>query len=299
MENPRAKAKGKGRNGGKAKGKEQGLTCYVCGGIGHRARLRPSEGWVNDLEQGASQGEDTNEDGCWTEEGDETLQLRYLGSDSVLKSSPPGLRDAFSKAGWVVLTRKSRNRQQFSRRRACSDKRGTVLGSLWDDDNDMILGQVADDRTKNGMVKISAVVDSGEEANALLENMMQWSPLKPSSASKSGKIFRGAEGDPVPARGERLVTCRTDEGQSRMTVWDVCPVKRPLLRVTKITMTGNQLHLGEDKALVKNNKTGLITNLGRECNVWMFDLWVKRPADAVDVSSFQKLIRRRPAPARL
>ena len=112
-----------------------------------------------------------------------------------------------------MVTRKSRNRQQCSRRRGCSDKLGTVLGSLWDDDSDMILGQVADDRTKKGKVKISAVVDSGAEANALPENMMQWIPLKPSSASKSGKIFRGAGGDPIPARGERSVTGRTDEGQ--------------------------------------------------------------------------------------
>ena len=33
----------------------------------------------------------------------------------------------------------------------------------------MILGQVADDRTKKGLVTISAVVDSGAEANALPE----------------------------------------------------------------------------------------------------------------------------------
>ena len=54
-----------------------------------------------------------------------------------------------------------------------------------DDDNDMIL------------------VDSGAEATALPENIMQWIPLKPSSASKSGKIFRGAGGDPIQreARG--------------------------------------------------------------------------------------------------
>ena len=130
-------------------------------------------------------------------------------------SSPPGLRDAFSEAGWTVVTRKSRNRQQC---RGCSDKRGTVLGSLWDDDNDMILVQVADDRTRKGMVKISAVVDSGAFSNALPENMMQWIPLKPSSASKSGKIFRGAGGDPILARGERSVTGRTEEGQSRKFV---------------------------------------------------------------------------------
>ena len=94
-------------------------------------------------------------------------------------------------------------------------KRGRVLGTLWDNDNDMILGQVANDRTKRGMVKISAVVDSGAEANALRENMMQWILWKPSSASKSGKMFRGAGRDPILARGERSVTGRTDEGQSR------------------------------------------------------------------------------------
>ena len=178
----KSKGKGKGKSGGKVKGKGKGLKCYVCGGIGHPARLCPSAGWVDDLEQDTPEGEDTNEEGCWTEEDDETLQLGYLGSESCLMSSPPGLRDAFSEAGWTVVTRKSRNRQQCSRRRGCSDKRGTVLGSLSDDDNDMILGQVADDRTRKGMVKISAVVDSGAEANALPENMMQWIPLKPNSA---------------------------------------------------------------------------------------------------------------------
>ena len=79
-------------------------------------------------------------------------------------SSPPGLRDAFSEAWWTVVTRKSRNRQQCSRRRGCFDKSGTVLGSLKEDDNDMILVQVADDRTRKGMVKISALVDSGADA---------------------------------------------------------------------------------------------------------------------------------------
>ena len=102
------------------------------------------------------------------------------------------------------------------------------------------------------MVKISAVVDSGAEASALPENMMQWLPLKPSSASKSGKIFRGAGRDPIPARGERSVTGRMDEVQSRSIVW-VCPVKRPLLSVAKIKKVGKQVYLGEDKAFVKNN----------------------------------------------
>ena len=117
LKKTKAKGKGKGRSGGKAKGKGKGLTCFVCGGIGHTARLCPSEGWVNDLEQDAPEGEDTNEDAFWAKEDGETLQPGFLGSESCLMSSPPGLRDAFSEAGWTVVTRKSRNRQQCSRRR--------------------------------------------------------------------------------------------------------------------------------------------------------------------------------------
>ena len=88
IEKLKEKGKGKGRSGGKAKGKGKGLKCNVCGGIGHPARLCSSEGWVDDLEKDAHEGEDTNEDGCWTEEDDETLQLGYLGSEFCLMSSP-------------------------------------------------------------------------------------------------------------------------------------------------------------------------------------------------------------------
>ena len=94
---PKGKVKCKGRSGGKAKGKGKCFTCYVCGGLS--ARLC----W-----QDAPEGEDTNEEGCWTEEDDETLQLGCLGIVSCLMSSPPGLRDAFNEAGWTVVTRKSR-----------------------------------------------------------------------------------------------------------------------------------------------------------------------------------------------
>ena len=53
--------------------KEKASLFYVCGGSGHPARLCPSGGRVNDLEEDALEDEDTNEEGCWTEEDDETL----------------------------------------------------------------------------------------------------------------------------------------------------------------------------------------------------------------------------------
>ena len=91
-----------------------------------------------------------------------------------------------------------------------------VLGSLWDDDG-MILWQVVDDRTNKGL-------------------NVQWIPPKPSTASKSGEIFRGAGGHNLPASGERTVTGQT------------------------ITKTMNQVYLDEEKAFVKINKRGRSRN---------------------------------------
>ena len=59
IEKTNGNAKGKGRGGRKVKGKGKGVTCHVCGGIGHPARLCPSEGWVDDPEQDALEGEDS------------------------------------------------------------------------------------------------------------------------------------------------------------------------------------------------------------------------------------------------
>ena len=73
-------------------------------GLDPPTRLCPSEGWVNDLEQDAPEGEDANEGECCTEEDDETLQLGYFGSESCQMSSPPGLSDAFSEAGRTVVS---------------------------------------------------------------------------------------------------------------------------------------------------------------------------------------------------
>ena len=96
----------------------------------------------------------------------------------------------------------------------------------------MIQGQLADDRTKKGMEKISAVVDSGAEANAIPEKVTQRIPLKPQSRARCAE-----DPEEIPSIQKKgSVTGRTDEGQRRRIVWEgFCPAKRPLLRVAKIT----------------------------------------------------------------
>ena len=99
LRGPRRRAKASVEERPKATG-----TASGAGGLDSPRGCAP----VNDLEQDALEGEDTIEDECWTEEDDETLQLGYLGSESCLMSSPPGLSDAFSEAGWTLVTRKLR-----------------------------------------------------------------------------------------------------------------------------------------------------------------------------------------------
>ena len=67
----------------------------------------------------------------------------------------------------------------------------------------MILGQVADDRTRKGMVKISEVVDSGAEANAHPENMIQWD----STEAQFSLIVR----EDLPRRWRRSHPCARRE----------------------------------------------------------------------------------------
>ena len=52
------------------------------------------------------------------------------------------------------------------------------------------------------------------------------------------------------------MTGRTHERKSRRIVQEVCPVKRPLLSIAKITKAGNQVYLDEDKALRQEQQDG-------------------------------------------
>lgn len=170
----------------------------------------------------------------------------------------------------------------------CQGKGSTItmpregsLSMLMDDDGaEIFLGQlspIADEqKEKMGYVRISAVVDSGAETHALPEDVATWLPLEPSESSKAGKSFRGANGDPIPAKGKRVLVGRTGEGQSKRISWEVCPVKRPLLSVAKMAQAGNIIRISENRASILNIKSGLVTPLRRERNVWMLDLWVKK-----------------------
>ena len=149
-----------------------------------------------------------------------------------------------------------------------------------DGQDEYMLNEMSEqEATKKGFARVSAVMDKGAEEHALPEDVTPWIPLQPSPASKAGKGFRGAGGDRIPARGRRVMVGKTAEGQSRKIAWEVCPVKRALLSVKKMTRTGNMAWFGEDRAFIKNLTSGEVTQLRTERNVCMLDIWVPKPQD--------------------
>ena len=76
LKTPRAKAKSKAKVDGRPKAKEKASSATCAEGLG-TARRCTSEGYANVLEQDAPEGEDTNEEVCWTDEDDETRRAPW------------------------------------------------------------------------------------------------------------------------------------------------------------------------------------------------------------------------------
>ena len=93
-----------------------------------------------------------------------------------------------------------------------------------------------------------------------------------------GKVYRGAAGEAIPNQGQKIITVKTQEWQSRRSRWQICPVTRPLMSVARCTAAGNQVYFSDANAHIKNVRTGEITKLRKEGAVFVLDLWVKAPS---------------------
>ena len=79
------------------------------------------------------------------------------------------------------------------------------------------------------------------------------------------------------AKGRRITPGVTSEGQKRRISWEVCPVKKPLLSVARLSDAGNEVTMGKAEAYITNKKTGAVTHLRRVRNTWVLDMWIRVP----------------------
>ena len=268
-----------GKNGGGKAGSGKGPKCYRCQGFGHFARdcATPANNLDEAVEEGADDGVDHDTpDICNVEEHDEAHQRSY-----------PNIGH-----GWQTVGKKTRRIDKFTpmkhdRPRAatttqnCLARRSQVFpwslcGYLSVDDGDeeeelFNLEKI----DKKGKVKLTAVVDSGAGANVLPRDAVPFIPIRENDKSRAGKGFVGAGGEKIKNYGEKRFVVQTEEGHERGTNWQIADVRRPLMSVGKMTQAGNEVRLSHADPHILNKKTGEITKLRREGNVYVVDLWIK------------------------
>ena len=156
-----------------------------------------------------------------------------------------------------------------------------------DEERESFIGQLSKPKGDlSGYTCISGVVDTGAEEHAVTPSTAPWIATTPSAASRAGKCFRGPGGEKIPAQGRRVIIGQTREGRWRKLICEVCPIRRNLFSGARIALAGNRVEVGAKSASIRNLKSGEISHLRREGNVWMLDLWLKTPA--TDESGFTR-----------
>jgi hypothetical protein len=170
--------------------------------------------------------------------------------------------------------------------------RATGRSPSWEDYNQFSLLEDADEESEDGdeeimvvtepsstsrWTKISAIIDSGAVEHVLPERWLPCIKMEESPGSKAGKKYLSATGQEIPNLGQKAIVGKTREGQARGIVFQVAPVRKPLMSVAKMNEAGNDVNLTGARPHILNTKTKQITDLRREGKTFILDLWVKHP----------------------
>ena len=85
------------------------------------------------------------------------------------------------------------------------------------------------------------MIDSGASESVMPIEWCQHVILRETQASRQGRNYTVANGDPIYNKGEKLVTMMTREGCNRNMGFQVCDVARPLGVVSQFCRTGHSV----------------------------------------------------------
>ena len=290
-----------GAGGAKGPGKGEvvknpNIECWGCGGTGHPKRLCPYRKSLNAMEE-----VDGDEYGRWEADAldlclmeDETREVRMPApkrpcSESCSARAPKTTVQAAQntpatpqKTQALRLAQVARQRKHAAtsgkQRQPTSHNEMMMLGA--DEESPGEINEMARaplDSPDGKWVRVAAVVDSGAVESAMPVEVLPEIATEPSPGSKQGKVYRCAGGTEIPNLGQKKFTLKTAEGQSRVSCWQVCPVRRPLLSVAQMNKVGNAVVLDDENPHIKHKRTGEITKLRKQGNVFVLDFWALAP----------------------
>lgn len=92
----------------------------------------------------------------------------------------------------------------------------------------------------------------------------------------AGVEYICADGGRIPNLGEKRVQAVTDEGSRLAVNFQVAPVDRPLIAVSKLTAAGHHVFFGKDAGVILHSVTGAETKFQKRDNVYVMKLWVPK-----------------------
>jgi hypothetical protein len=314
----KGKGKGKGKKGDKGKGKGKDVQCWTCSGWGHRSNQCPSGDHhaggkgVNEVGEEAQGG--APDEGTTTADGEENEEEpAWLGA---LQDIPEAFKVVQpKKVKWspmnVYYVNYNRNPTTTTTTTTTPTTRPKVyprrylLGPRWpkgpqkEDYNQFSLLEDAEEEEQDDgscelmvvttktdthkWMKVTTIIDSGAVEHVLPEAWVPAIHMEASPGSRAGKRYLSATGQEIPNMGQKKLTVKTKEGQMRGIVFQVAPVRKPLVSVAKMCEAGNDVVLSGKSPHIVNHKTKQVTALRREGKTFVLDLWVRLPQAAVDI----------------
>ena len=119
-------------------------------------------------------------------------------------------------------------------------------------------------------------IDSFAAEIVILHRLLGQHPIKDTEASRNGKCYAWATGQPIPNLGEQRLPLLTQEGTLRGMTFQAAPVSKALGSVKRMCSSVHRVVFEEGVSYALNLTTGEVNWLREESSNYMFDVWVAR-----------------------
>ena len=129
-------------------------------------------------------------------------------------------------------------------------------------------------------------IDSGAAETVIPHRLVGQHPIKDTEASRNGKCYASATGQPIPNLGEQRLPLVTQEGTLRGMTFQAAPVAKALGSVKRMFSSGHRVVFEEGASYVLNLTTGEVNWFREESGNYMLDVWIVPPSAMPSEPSF-------------
>ena len=124
----------------------------------------------------------------------------------------------------------------------------------------------------DGWQLLSVAIDSGAAETIIPHRLVGQHPIKDTEASRNGKCYASATGQPIPNLGEQRLPLVTQEGTLRGMTFQAAPVAKALGSVKRMCSSGHIVVFEEGASYVLNLTTGEVNWIREESGNYMLDV---------------------------